>query len=743
MATGDRARARRPGLSVVERLQGLLDAGLESLREGRLADARAAFAAALEASPRHPDAYYLLAHTAFISGELPEAEQAIAGALRYDPKRPEFHLFYGNVLQRQGRLPAAEQKYRDALRLAPGYAEGELNLGNVLGDQGRTDEALAAYAAAIERKPDLLVAYLNRAALLQRTGNVEQARREYARMDERFPAAAEVLYWRARLEHEAGDTAEARRRYAKLLAAYPESAHGHNALGALLLAQSEFSAALQHFEHCLAADPAHRQALANAAGLLRRAGKLERAGAFLRRLLKLEPGNMEARLQLGRILAEAGRYSEALPELLVVARERPGWEEAHLAIADVYLHIGRPEKALTANARALALEPTNFAARLNQALLTGEAGAPEAALVQLGGLLQEAPGHPRVLEGMGLQLCALDRYPEGIARFRQALERAPEDAGVHNHLSIALLATGDFANGWRHQGKKWGLRENARVRPEFAAPLWRGEPLAGKSLYVWSEPGLGDQVMFAGMFPDLVAAGARCTFEVHPRLERLFARSFPGAEVVGKRPRKEAPRQPDYHVPMSGLGEFVRGDAAAFPRHGGYLAADRWRRLHWRTRLTALGPGLRVGISWRGGTDRTDRSLRSIPLAQWRPILRLPGLRFVSLQYGDCRQEVEAMRAEGVPIVHWQDPIDEMDECAALLCELDLVVSATTTVIHLAGALARPVWVLVPARPGWRYLLQGERLPWYPSARLWRQATPHDWEPVIARVAQSIALFRP
>ena len=192
--------------------------------------------------------------------------------------------------------------------------------------------------------------------------------------------------------------------------------------------------------------------------------------------------------------------------------------------------------------------------------------------------------------------------------------------------------------------------------------------------------------------------------------------------MVGKRPRKQVPRRPDYHVPMSGLGEFLRGSAAAFPAHAGYLAANPSRRLHWRTRLTALGPGLRVGISWRGGTDRTDRRLRSIPLEQWQPILRLPGVRFVSLQYGDCRQEVEAMRAKGVSIVHWQEPVDDLDECAALLCELDLVVSVTTTVIHLAGALARPVWVLVPARPGWRYLLEGERLPWYPSARLWRQA---------------------
>lgn len=727
----------------MERLQGLLDAGLESLREGRFADARAAFAAVLETSPHHPDAHYLLAHTAFLSGQMLEAEQAIDLALRYDPKRPDFHLLYGNVLQRQGRLPAAEQKYRDALRFAPGYAEGELNLGNVLGDQGRTEEALAAYAAAIERKPALLVAYLNRAALLKRAGNIDGARREYARMEERFAGTAEVLYWRARLEHDAGDAAEARGRYEQLLAAHPGNAHGHNGLGALLLAQSQLAPALAHFERCLAADPEHRQALANAAAILRHQGKLERAGALLRRLLNLEPDNMEARLRLGRVLSDAARYGEALQELLAVRKQRPDWEEAHLAIADVYLQIGRPEKALAANARALALQPGNFGARLNQALLTGEAGDPQTALSQLEVLLEEAPAHPRVLDGMGLQLCSLNRYAEGIARFQQALERAPEDAGVHNNLSIARLATGDFAAGWRHQGKKWGLRENARMRPDFVAPLWRGEPLAGKSLYVWSEQGLGDHVMFAGMFPDLVAAGARCTFEVHPRLERLFARSFPGAEVVGKRPRKASPRQPDYQVPMSGLGEFLRGDAAAFPRHSGYLAANTARRLHWRTRLTALGPGLRVGISWRGGTDRTDRQLRSIPLEQWQPILRSPGVRFVSLQYGDCRAELEAMRVKGVPIVHWPDPVDDLDECAALLCELDLVVSVTTTVIHLAGALARPVWVLVPARPGWRYLLEGERLPWYPSARLWRQAEIHDWDPVLARIAQAIAFFRP
>jgi ADP-heptose:LPS heptosyltransferase len=161
--------------------------------------------------------------------------------------------------------------------------------------------------------------------------------------------------------------------------------------------------------------------------------------------------------------------------------------------------------------------------------------------------------------------------------------------------------------------------------------------------------------------------------------------------------------------------------------------------VHWRKRLVTLGPELKVGISWRGGTDRTDRALRSIPLAQWRPILAVHGATFVSLQYGDVREEVAALRDQGAPIVHWQEPVDDLDECAALLCELDLVISVTTTLIHLGGALARPVSVLVPARAGWRYLRSGERMPWYPSVRLLRQERPGDWAALIERVAAELA----
>ena len=343
------------------------------------------------------------------------------------------------------------------------------------------------------------------------------------------------------------------------------------------------------------------------------------------------------------------------------------------------------------------------------------------------------PADPQLLNAIGVQLCALNRHQEGIVRFRQVLER-DYDATAHNNLSSALLALGDFANGWRHQRMRADVREKLHWPRGLECPLWSGEPLGGKSLYVWSEQGLGDQVMFASMFPDLLAAGATCTFQVD-LLQRLFARSFPAASVLGKQPGTPADAPtPDYQVPMSGLGEFLRSGRERFPQHSGYLAADSTRRLHWRTRLTALGPASESVFHGRRhrahGSPPTFHCAAELgaPARAPRRALRQPAIRGLP-------QEIEALRAAGTPIAHWQEAIDDFDECAALLCELDLVISVPTTVIHLAGALARPVWVLVPARPGWRYLLQGERLPWYPSARLWREAEAAGWRPVLERVA--------
>jgi tetratricopeptide (TPR) repeat protein len=719
------------------RVDRLLEEGVDSLRRGRPMQARTAFLGALRLVPYHSEAHYLLATAAFQCGLWQEAERHAGMALLHQPERADILVLLGNTLQRQGKLEQAAGKFRQALGLEPQAVEIRLNLANALGELGRIEEALAEYDTALVARPDWIAGLMSRAITLKRAGRLDDAQREFARMEARFPSDAEVLYARGRIEQEAGELGVAGELYTRLLAQQPKHAHARNQLGLIFLAEGDLQRALSSFQQCLEIEPAHPEALANTASVLARLGRPEASATLYRRLLDIDPAHRQARLNLARLLIHAEHYGLARRELAVLEELAPGWIDVLLTLADIYILAGKFAQAAEANERALAIDPRDFTARVNRALLWGENGDPERALAELQRLREEAPDDAAVLNGIGAALRTLGREEEGIAICEQALERDPDFPGAHYNLSFGYLKLGDFARGWYHQGRKWNLHELARFRRELDCPLWRGEPLAGKSLFVRAEQGLGDQVMFASMFPDLLATGALCTFECDARLVDLFRRSFPQARIQASAPGRRVEGQFDFWSPMSGLGEFLRRDAAEFPIHSGYLSADAARRVHWKARLTELGPGKRIGLSWRGGTRRTASDARSIPLETWQSLLAAPGVRFVSLQYGDLAAERNLLQEHA--IVHWPQAVEDMDECAALICELDLVVSVTATVIHLAGALARPVWVLVPARPRWNYLREGERLPWYPSARMLRQAEGEDWRGVLGRAAQALS----
>jgi hypothetical protein len=192
---------------------------------------------------------------------------------------------------------------------------------------------------------------------------------------------------------------------------------------------------------------------------------------------------------------------------------------------------------------------------------------------------------------------------------------------------------------------------------------------------------------------------------------------------------------------MGSLPRYMRRSAADFPPHCGYLRADSARTQYWRGQLASLGAGVKVGISWQGGSAETHRQARSLPLAQWLPILRTPGVTFVNLQYNDRSAETaELEAATGIRINRFPEAIEDYDQTAALVSALDLVVSVCTAVIHLGGALGKPVWVLAPFSPEWRYGFAGEKMPWYPSVRIFRQPRYGEWQPVIDKVAQELGV---
>ncbi|MDD2767310.1 MAG: tetratricopeptide repeat protein [Methylococcus sp.] len=448
----------------------------------------------------------------------------------------------------------------------------------------------------------------------------------------------------------------------------------HNRIGVVWLDLDDGAKAESCFRTALAKDDRHAYAWCNLGIVLQRKGQLEESLACFRHALELKPDFAEAMHNCGLLLRDLGRSDEALGMFEDAVALKPEFALAHANIGVVHQDLG-----------------------------------------DIG---------------------------EAFASFDRALQLEPESGDIHLTKAHLLLSAGRFRQGWEEQ-------EYRRLAPEFPLgrfpfPEWEGEELAGKNLLIYAEQGIGDEIMLAGCFPDLFAKGGRCVVECDPRLETLYRRSFPQAEFAGKRFKSpetwlDAYQPIDLQIPVGSLPRFFRNEEADFPRHSGYLLADPKRITRWKERLNALGSGLRVGLSWRGGTSRTNAYLRSLPLETCLPLLGRPNVHYVNLQYTDCRDELESLHARyGIRVHAWREIESDYEETAALVANLDLVISVCTAVVHLAGALGVPVWVMVPSSPGWRYLREGERLPWYPSARLFRQASALRWEPVIERIGAEL-----
>jgi len=373
---------------------------------------------------------------------------------------------------------------------------------------------------------------------------------------------------------------------------------------------------------------------------------------------------------------------------------------------------------------------------------------------------------------LGNILQAQDELDEAAASYRQALALKPDLAEAANNLgnilrsqgkvdaclacygyalqvkpdlaeacfaeSMTLLLKGDFAAGWQNYGSRWQTRDFDTAMRTYPHPVWNNEPLANGRVLIWGEQGIGDEVMFAGLIPDVIAGRDSLVLDCNPRLKPLFARSFPDVTVLsGYDPELHADLEVAAHLPGGSLPRFYRGNAAAFAgtRHS-YLLADSIERERF---LSRYGDGRRlVGLAWHTTNPKTGRQ-RSIDLSLFAPLFELPGIQWVSLQYGD--HDALEHQAGEAPIVidRSVDQFADLDRFAAQVAAMDLVITIDNSTAHLAGALGVPTWVLLPFAPEWRWLLSCEDSPWYPSMRLFRQHQRGDWDPVIQSVCRALS----
>jgi tetratricopeptide (TPR) repeat protein len=543
----------------------------------------------------------------------------------------------------------------------------------------------------------------------------------------------------------AGNPGEAARLLIAAIEAQPGAAALHYELGCAMRALNEPARAVTCYRQALALDPALTEAHIDLASTLLALGNAEAAERCARDALALDARSLTAQVNLGAALEGQGRFHEAADAFRRALEIDAASMPALVNLGAVSLRLGRLDEAERSLARAVELAPAGVEARLRLGHVLLERRQPERAADCYREALRLEPGLVAGHVSLGHSLDLQGRFDQAMACYERALAIDPDNVQAHLNRSALWLLEGDFARGWDEY--EWRLRDpgQAPLHLRFPQPRWDGAPLAGRRLLVYGEQGLGDQIMAASCLPEVIAQAAHCVLDCDARLAPLFRRSFPQATVHGGGPtdpvdwlREAGPV--DVAVPLASLPRHLRRAAAAFPRHAGFLHAAPERVAAWRERLASLGEGRRIGISWRGGVPQTNRGARSLPLADLLPLLRGPGARFVSLQYGPAEEELDALRREhGVDIAHWPEAIDDYDETAALVAALDLTVSVCTAVVHLAGALGRPAWVLAPVRPEPRYGKSGDTMPWYPSVRVFRQPRYGEWAPVIASAAAALA----
>lgn len=498
--------------------------------------------------------------------------------------------------------------------------------------------------------------------------------------------------------------------------------------------------AIAGYRVILTADPDNVSALANLGAALRAGGAHQDAVAVLRRAVALMPDFAGAHLNLGNALADIGDLEAASQAFANATRLDPASSEAHLNWGDALARMGDNRHAVAIFEEGLRRAPDDARLLANLANSQLNMGNVADAVARLERAAQLRPDDATIHRNLANALRLAGQIEPAVAILDELLARMPEDADASCLRAFARFACGDFAAAWPDYRARWRSAHHEKARP-FTQPHWTGQDLSGRTLLVWGEQAVGDELMFATMLREVVEAAGHVVFETEHRLASLLARAFPSAEIVARRdpplPRLAA-ADIDFQIAVGDLGGLLRRNPAAFEMNRPYLKADPARVAFFRQRYDDFtGKRPRIGVSWRSGIEHAGnaRSLDAEALA--RLICSMDGW-WLSLQYGDVADDLAGLRKADVAVPYVDelvDPLASLDELAAQIAGLDLVVSIANTNVHLAGALGCRTLALLPAVADWRWGAAGENCHWYPTVTLLRQPHAGDWAAVVDQAA--------
>ncbi|HEX4145025.1 MAG TPA: tetratricopeptide repeat protein [Pirellulales bacterium] len=569
---------------------------------------------------------------------------------------------------------------------------------------GRLAAAAAAYQRVLAVRPDFAVAHNDLGIIHAQQGRLDQA-----------------LAW-----------------FERAISLQPDYADAHNNLGIVLLSLGKPDEAAARFEQALAIRPAYAEAQNNLGNILAQQGQLDRARSLFEQAIALQPDYVDAHNNLGNALRSQDKLADAAVHFEQALALRPNHAEGQNNLGNVLLNLGRFDEAEACYHRSLALRPDYAESHNDLGIVLARQDKLEQAQARFERTIALAPTFAKAHSNLANVLLNQGQLDKAATLYQQALALQPSLAEAHMGLALCHLAEGDFPRGWPEYEARPGM---PTLGPQHGLARWTGESLAGRSLLLLSEQGLGDTIQFVRYARLLKQQGARVVLVAQRPLGRLLA-SYPDLDELFIRGSDDELPRCDYYLPLLSLPGVLGTTVATIPGEVPYLSADPALIARWHDELAAI-EGFKIGIAWQGSRDYPSDRQRSIPLADFAPLARVPGVRLISLQKGFGSEQVASI---DFPVIDLASRLDEdagpFMDTVAVIRNLDLVVTADTALGHLAGALGARVFLALALSPDWRWLRRRDDSPWYPTVRLFRQTTRGAWPDVLERIAEAVEARR-
>jgi tetratricopeptide (TPR) repeat protein len=659
----------------------------------------------------------------------------ITQAIHSRPTVSAFHYNLGNTLELLGKRTEAVESYRCALSLDPKNLPALQRIDGVLGEQADPAEVIALYEALLKHSPDSAEAHYDLGRLHQRRGDLSDAVTCYRKAITLQPACFEFHFNLAAMLFQSGQLADAAESYRQAILLRPEDAEAHYSLGVVLQALKDENA-VTCYRKAIALQPACFEFHFNLAAMLFQSGRFVDAAESYRQATLLRPEDAEAHYSLGVVLQTLKDENAAMQAYVSALRINPDFPQALNNLGALCV-VDRddPQTGEGLLRRSIALDPSNASAHCNLASALAKLGNIAGAMESTRNALALDPTHALTLCNFGAHLESFGEAAGAMQCYQAELAAHPDSQLAQFFLGLQHLVSGNFAAGWQGYEARWATPEFRNQRPDILPPQWHGEDIRGSHILIYHEQGLGDTLQFVRYVPMVAALGADVVLRVQSSLVRLLSSIYSGAITVVSTESDEG-SDAEWSCPLLSLPHVFGTNLANIPQDVPYLLADPMEADAWAQRLSANG--LRVGLVWAGNPKHTRDRQRSIALGKLSGLTRMQGATFYSLQKGAASTD---LASSPLPIVDLSEHLEDFAVTAAIVAKLDLVICVDTAVAHLAGAMGKPVWLLVAHVGDWRWLRDRTDSPWYPTMRLFRQQAIGRWDDVLDQVERELEVM--